>query len=638
MKKLHTKKSVLLAALISGTFAVGMPVTQAADEMDATLNQFQLEQIVVTATRTPVEIFKAQANVSVITSEDIEKKNYKDLYTALRDVPGIQTWGYGQAGYLTSNSLRINGSEKIIVLIDGVRVNQGAEIFSPGTISNMDNIERVEVLKGSASALYGADAQGGVINIITKKGGLAKSKLYFDAGNFGRQDYGAVINARDGKFGVTLGAHKKKEGDFESARNERVISNAETNNWNVNLNYDIKDNSDIRLNYDNMNYRFFYSTPGTGDSHPGSFDSTKANMIWRQEFDNDTHNVFSIGSNRKNYETTWGTSTFRSLLLQEQISRKTGAHLLTVGVDYEGTKVINQPSYNAKYIGEKLNTSAYYLQDQIDLTDRFKFIAGIRYTDPNKFDAVWTPSFNLGYDFNENTNMYVSWNKFFDTPTISQMYGAEHGNSNLKPEDGKNFEVGFNHKFNDKLALAGHYFYRNTTNFVAYDSVTKHYYNKDNEVRTKGFDVQINKVFDDHWKAKIAYTYIQMPQNGTDLKGQENYGGFLPRSAWNIGLDYTEDKYDVGLTGRGIIKRPGYTTEYGPYFPNDTYWVFDVNASYRPTKNFRLYANVYNLFNQYYAEASDVYWRDIGYGSLGGNFDYWPQAGRSFILGMEYSF
>jgi len=631
-------KAMLAAAIACGTMM--STVAYAAEEVEPVEGApvYALDAMVVTATRTPVDVFKVKANMSVITKEQLEDRNYPDLYTALRDVPGVQTTSYGQAGYFTSNGFRINGSNKVVVLIDGVRANQASEIFSTGTISNMKNIERIEVLKGSASALYGSDAQGGVINIITRKAGSDKSRVYFNTGNYGKQNYGVDVNAKVDKLGIHLGANKAKEGDFKSAKGERIFSDGQSNNWNLGLNYELKKNSNITFNYDSFNNRFSYLSPGQPYGGYGKYDSTNARLVWNQEFDENTHNVFSIGTNRKAYVPTWGPSTYRSLLVSEQLTKEVGVNTITAGVDYEGTKVIAQPAYNAKYTGSELNTTAFFLQDQIKLTDKWKLIAGIRYTDPNSYKSVWTPNLNLGYDFDDNTNMYVAWNKFFNTPTISQLYDGRYGNADLKAENGKNFEAGINHKFNDTLSGSMHYFYRITTDALAFDYGTNKYYNQSAKVRAKGFDIQLKKSVGEHFNASVGYTYLNMPATGAGATSAENVGGFMPRSAWNIGTDYSNKDLKVGLTGRGVIHRPGYYSTAGKAFPNDTYWVWDMNVSYKVKKNVKLYANVYNLFDQYYAENSDTYWKPMGWGSLGDKYNWWPMPGRSFVVGAELTF
>lgn len=620
--------------MLAAAIACGTMVSTAAYAAEEVNPEFTLDAMVVTATRTPVEMFKAKANMSIITKEQLEERNYPDLYTALRDVPGVQTTSYGQAGYFTSNGFRINGSNKVVVLIDGIRANQGSEIFSTGTISNMKNIERIEVLKGSASALYGADAQGGVVNIITKKAGSDNSKVYFGTGNYGKQQYGVDVNAKVDKLGIHVGANKAKEGDFKSAKGERIFSDGQSNNWNVGLNYELKKNSSIAFNYDNFNNRFSYLSPGQPYGGNGKYDSTNARLVWNQEFDENTHNILSIGTNRKAYVPTWGPSTFRSLLIQEQFSKQAGANLITVGVDHESTKVIAQPSYNAKYIGADMKTTAFFLQDQIDLTNKWKLNLGLRYTDPNAYDSVWTPSVNLGYDFNDNTNAYVTWNKFFNTPNISQLYDGRYGNANLKPENGKNFEVGVNHKFSDDFTASAHYFYRTTTDALAFDYATNKYYNQSDKIKAKGFDIQVRKGLGEHFTTGIGYTYLNQPAVGSDAP---NNNGMAPRSAWNISGDYKNRDLTVGMTGRGIVKRPGQAMA-TKAFPDDSYWVWDMNVSYKVKKNIKLYANVYNVFDQYYAENTDVYWKPMGWGSLGDDFNWWPMPGRTFVVGAEFSF
>ncbi len=147
-------KGMLMTALITGCCIGAMQTASAAEEPE----NFDLDEIVVTATRTPVKSFEANANVSVVTAKEIETRHYQNLREALKSVPGVTTYEYGQAGYITSDALMINGSYKVLLLVDGMRMNQGSEINMYQAFGDMENIERIEVLHGSASSLYGADA------------------------------------------------------------------------------------------------------------------------------------------------------------------------------------------------------------------------------------------------------------------------------------------------------------------------------------------------------------------------------------------------------------------------------------------------------------------------------------------------
>lgn len=155
--------SLAVLSLSGGAFCV-----EASD-----MPVYTLDGIVVTASRVPEKKIDSNADVSVVTAKEIEEKHYDDVSEAVRHVPGViisNSSGNGQN--YNSNKLYINGSDKVVLLIDGVRMNtNGLTTGSAVTLAqhvNMGSIERIEVLKGAASTLYGSDAQGGVINIITK--------------------------------------------------------------------------------------------------------------------------------------------------------------------------------------------------------------------------------------------------------------------------------------------------------------------------------------------------------------------------------------------------------------------------------------------------------------------------------------
>lgn len=142
--------AVLLTLLLGSASAVY------ADEVQ----EYALDTMVVTATRVEQKAFDTQADITVITREDLEKKHYTDLGDALKDVPGVTLQNYGVTGEnYSSNRLYINGSSNLVVLVDGMRANVNGSTsgaLSPSEYANLDTVERIEILKGSASTLYGA--------------------------------------------------------------------------------------------------------------------------------------------------------------------------------------------------------------------------------------------------------------------------------------------------------------------------------------------------------------------------------------------------------------------------------------------------------------------------------------------------
>ena len=188
-------KKKLTAAVLASLAAMSFNGSALAAEQAPELNEFTLDTLIVTASRIPSTITDAKADVSVVTREHIEDMHMENVDEALRTVPGVQFLNYGTNGMNANLSgIRINGSKDIVILVDGVRVTDFQGSGSSGyaytaLMSNMDNIERIEVLRGSAATVYGSGAKGGVINIITRKINDNQASINIARGSFGKENY-----------------------------------------------------------------------------------------------------------------------------------------------------------------------------------------------------------------------------------------------------------------------------------------------------------------------------------------------------------------------------------------------------------------------------------------------------------------
>ena len=212
-------KGMLMTALICGTIsivpfgAVAHAEDAAAD--DAALQGFNLEQIVVTANRMEKKLVDTGANVSVVTAEEFEKKNYQTVTEALENVPGVLVQRNG--GEWTNSYIYLNGDDRVLVLVDGRRLNQEKGMNSGrGGLDFMhlpapEIIERIEIVKGGGSALYGSDAVDGVINIITKRADKTTGKININTGSWGTQNYRGMVSFKQGKTGITITGSKQKQ-------------------------------------------------------------------------------------------------------------------------------------------------------------------------------------------------------------------------------------------------------------------------------------------------------------------------------------------------------------------------------------------------------------------------------------------
>ncbi|MCD8163609.1 MAG: TonB-dependent receptor plug domain-containing protein [Synergistaceae bacterium] len=190
--------------------------------------------MVVTASRIDERAFDAKADVRVITVEDIEENRFANIAEALSSLNGVTVNTYGNGvGYENMQTLEINGSSQIVVVIDGIRANTNTSmlnVFNFQSMPNLDSIERIEVLSGSASTLYGADANGGVVNIITKAPEKNVFKFGAENGTFGFHDYRLYAAGGDGDLSWRLSANKRRSSDYKDG------------NWNSYLSDDDADN------------------------------------------------------------------------------------------------------------------------------------------------------------------------------------------------------------------------------------------------------------------------------------------------------------------------------------------------------------------------------------------------------------
>lgn len=237
---------------------------------------FEMAPVVVTANRMNENLVDARADISVVTSRQIEKLHLNTVEDALRTVPGTQYLNYGGNGLNANLSgIRINGSKDIILLVDGVRVtdfngaNNSGYMYS-SLLNNMDNVERIEVLRGSAGALYGSGAKGGVINIITKNPGEKKTTVDIARGTGGREMYKLTTMGRVGKFSYMAYYDKLLIGDTKSGDGRLWPGHTHTLSDGVKFAYDVTDKHSLSLSYDKMKsryrgYDFVYSNRYHGD-------------------------------------------------------------------------------------------------------------------------------------------------------------------------------------------------------------------------------------------------------------------------------------------------------------------------------------------------------------------------------------
>ena len=217
MRKYVSKRKTLILTLAC-TAAFGVSAFTEGKAYAEEPQYFSLEEMVVTASRVETSKVDTPANITVISQEKLAESNYANAAEALAEVPGVNILEAGAKGSSKGqDAIMLNGDKRVLVLIDGRRANISTSgTFSADWLPPIDTIERIEVLKGAGSALYGTDAVGGVINIITKKGSNIGDKVTAKAatGSWHTEQYGVTASGNKDGLGIFVSANKERRGNY----------------------------------------------------------------------------------------------------------------------------------------------------------------------------------------------------------------------------------------------------------------------------------------------------------------------------------------------------------------------------------------------------------------------------------------
>ena len=633
-------RKILAASLAVLSLSGGAFCVEAAD-----MPVYTLDGIVVTASRVPEKKIDSNADVSVVTAKEIEEKHYDDVSEAIRHVPGVMIASRGISSQTTnSDQVYINGSPNVVVLVDGMRRNTNGNSLmnaSIGELTNMASVDHIEVLKGAASTLYGSDAQGGVINIITKasKENGVHTTLLASVGNFGRENYNFYNEGREGNLFWTVEAGKELLHQYKDGWGRRVVNHLNADHYNMKMGYDLGNDSDLVFHYEKYSSDYTMPYRGTNDPTPsaGTKDNDSTSLQCKAKINDRLTNLFSIYRNNTSFNVPmqYWTMDMRTSGISDQLVYEMDNQTITGGFDWYEDEIRKYPQ-EQELAGKKVHTAAFYLQDKINITKQWNVTPGIRVDHHSQFGNRTSPSLSIGYMPNDKTNYYFNYKTFFVAPNLYQMYvwnpdpiWGTYGNKNLKPETGYTLEFGVNHQFDDTLSGTLNIFHTYAHNIIQPEQIGNTYnytYENMDRANINGFNLNLNKEFSSHWSTYVGYTYMHInAQKGKNI----NNDGSIPESTLNVGVNYKADKFNASLDGRGVMNR--YGNKACPEMRNyANYWVWDVAANYQFAKGATLFARVNNIFDQFYTDV----------GSSNGPDDmYWYSApGRNFEIGLQYQF
>lgn len=638
MKNVQSLRNAVMVSLLAGTTLVWGGTAFAQED----LQEFALDDMVVTATRTESKMVDVPVNTTVISADKIADRHYLDVADALKDVPGATVLDTGVGAY--EKKVVLNGDERVLVLVDGKRVNIDMGTMSRASydlnqMPDVSLIERIEVVKGHGGALYGSDAVGGVINIITKKMDHSYGKVSMGFGSHQARDAKAMYTIKEGKTGVMVAASKYKQGyheykDAKTDANKRwpAASTYENEKVSVKLSQELSETSNLELGYDFSKFEGVrsYSTKATS----ASFSNKKTNDFYAkydwtvndkdQGFIQLYRNKYDYYNAGDMYETDTGFEAQQNITLSDN-------NQLVVGASYRKAKALNATSYTAE---KSINNKAVFVSDQWEFAPNWTLDAGVRYDKHSTAGSKTTWSAGLNKKFDENSHAYFNWGQVFKAPTLDDLYYyyndsyykyESYGNLNLKPEKGDTWTIGYGTKIADKTSVNISYFQSKLEDAIDWDTT----YSTNGSVsiarnvdkqKKNGMELSVGHELNDNWDLEASYTYIRV-KNNDNGSGYVRDANYIP-NMYRFGVRYHDDLWNADLFLRG-----GSGADKSAYV-DSKYMTLDMSVAYKATKDLSFYAKGYNLFNKAYAESAGV---------NGGTYIY-PAQGRRFIIGAEYTF
>lgn len=603
-------------------------------------------EIVVTATKTEIDRRETGASITVITERELETRGRKTVADALVDVPGVAISQSSPFGGLTSVYMRGTDYTSVLVLVDGVRVNDPTDVGHSYDFANLttDNVERIEIIRGSQSVLYGSDAIGGVINIITKKGsGKPQVTLKAEGGSYYTFRESIALSGGDDKAHYSFGAARSdsrgmnslkkqawdarrpdRDGYTNTGISSRLGMNPFGEAWiSLSLRYtdaetEIDDGAkdDPNYTYDTQQLSTVldfaqpilswwrhklsvaYMTIERKDRDRADFTDQYMYTIpfpgtgWPLDFGYDSSSSYT-GKHKK--------AEWQHIFSIGEIDEITGG--VELSDDSAETFSYYSSAYPASTFEKLFWTRAYYLQNHLKLFKRIFIISGMRLTDNEAFHRHW--------DYQLSGSFIIPWSETrlkgnyatgFKAPSLYQLYDGTYGNKLLRPQESRSYDFGFEQPLWEERIILDvvyfHTYYRNLIDWAQINSSTSMYLNR-KSTESKGYEGSLTAKPLDSLKFIAAYTYLMTNdrQTGKRLLRRPRHRAslnadweFLKGANINVGVIYVDKRKDIWYD---------ITSEKTDVHTNG-YYRIDVAASYQIAEFLQVFGRVENITDRRY--------------------------------------
>ncbi|MCT7521453.1 TonB-dependent receptor [Aliarcobacter cryaerophilus] len=559
------------------------------------------EITILSATKSEEKLKNVTANVDVITAEDIESRKFKTVAEALNSLSGVSISSNGGIGQTSSVYLRGMDSKRTLVLIDGIRYN---DITTPNGAANFEHlmindIERIEVIKGAQSSIWGADASAGVINIITKSSQyVTHGNATVEYGRYNSKIARANISHKDENFDAKLSATRVDTDGFSAMTPKgKKAKNYEDDGYenttaNLKLGYNFDENNRVSTSYEIIDtkadmdgYDSLYN-PDPNNTDIAKTKTHLANITYENRNEIALTKVYANYTDIKR-EYTSSTPKYKGDIKEYGLNTSIdylNSSNVTIGADY---KDFEDKETNKDYDNKGIfisNTNKFF-------DDKTIFTQALRYDKYSDFENKTTGKIGIKQYIINELNISSNYGTGYNVPTIYQLNDITYGNRDLNPEKIKSYDLTVEYK-----GFSITYFKTKIENMINSNSNTWVYEQIEGTSKIKGTEIAYkNEVVEDTF-LNLSYTNLSA-KDSKDKKLQNR-----PTNKFNFGVDYYGLKdFHFNVNGEYIGTRYSPNSNYGdPDVKTGNYTIWNAVVDYDISKNFSTYLKLDNIFNKDY--------------------------------------
>jgi vitamin B12 transporter len=582
-------------------------------------------EVVVTAEAVPEDATSLGVAVTVVDRAAIERSRAATVADLLRCVPGVDVTQSGGPGGVTSLFLRGANSNSALVLVDGVKLN--SPYFGTVDLSSLGtaNVERIEIVRGPFSALYGSEALGGVVQVITRRAAAdgSSGRAYFGLGTASAREGGMNFTLRDRSIGVSAGFRRTTIGG--DLPNEFFAGTDLSAALDVQLSPDVKTGVTVRRDSSRTGIPFSgaTATPHRATTADTTLVSVPLSLSFGAATTLEAAGTFATDApTYDDPDDPWGF-TFSKTRARRSGGRLVLSHAgrtnrISVGADLERTKVTNEDAYGLQLDGLTTRTWSVFAEDRLSLaSDRLSITAGVRRDEHDAFGASTNPRIALSWNVSSVLKLRAAAGSAFRAPSTGELYYPFSGNAALEPERSVSYEAGAEWTLGRGLVLEASLFRSDVKDLIRYDFAFQKNVNV-GRARMTGAEAVLRGALSASSWARASYTWLDTEDRDSGLpllrrpkqRASVTFGRDLGRgaSAELTGL-WVGERDDVDATTYERVTSPAYTR-------------LDAALTGPPVLGgFSPFVRATNLLDRDYAEVA-------GY----------PSPGRRYVAGLDLAF